>query len=372
MSSSDRRRADRFVRRVRAVGTSRLARRAGFTIAELIVALIVAGVVLVGVTTALTKIGQAREISRVRLAAHQRAIDALESLRRDIVSTIRTDDLFFTRMVLNSGSQRLRSGVVDRSELLLFSSRLQPVRDIVYNGEGVEYETQYRISDDRDGSALWRRRDPVPDDNPEGGGVAEPVADNVVGFFVEAYDGESWRSDWDSDDDGIPKALRVSVVSSGVGPETDPMAEPESLVLVRTVVPIDRVPAPRDEEAEALARAEMAAAAAAAAGVDPSTVGSGTSGPTGAGSVVQIDSQTAKAIERAAVEGRNRNGRGGPAGGVGSAGGDRGGGGGGRGGGGDGRGGGGFGGRGGGGGGGGGGNRGGGGGGGGGMGGSAR
>lgn len=293
--------------------------RRGFTIAELVIALVVAGIVLVGVTTALGKIGQSREIARTRLAAHQRGIDALEALRRDIASTIRSDDLFFCRMVVSSGSQRTRGGIVDRSELLLFSSRLDPVRSIEYNGEGLEYETQYRVAEDRDGSALWRRRDPVPDDNPEGGGVVEPIADNVVGFFVEAYDGESWRTDWDSDDDGIPKALRVSVVSSGTGPDVDPMNEPESLVMLRTIVPIDRVPAPIDEDAIAEAKEAAAVAAAEAAGVDPSVVGAGTAGAAGAAGAVQINSNTIKAIERANAEGRN--GRGGAPGGLGGAGG---------------------------------------------------
>ncbi|MBM4111837.1 MAG: prepilin-type N-terminal cleavage/methylation domain-containing protein, partial [Phycisphaerae bacterium] len=281
MSSCDRRRAERPIRTA----------RRGFTIAELIVALVIAGIVLIGVTTALGRIGQTREISRTRLAAHQRALDAIEALRRDVIATIRTDDLFFTRIVINSGSQRTRAGTLDRSELLIFNNRLQPVRDIVYNGEGSEYETQYRVAEDRDGSALWRRRDPVPDDNPEGGGVVEPVADKVVGLFIEAYDGDTWRSDWDSDDDGIPRALRVSVASSGVGSEADPFDQPESIVMLRTVIPIDRVPAPRDFEAEAEAQLAAAAAATEEAGAAAGV------GATGAASSVQINTDGVRQVE---------------------------------------------------------------------------
>ncbi len=267
-------------------GADRIGRGArGFTIAELMVALVVAGLVIAAIATAMSRIGRSREIARTRLAAHQRAIDALESIRREVAATVRSDDLFLCRMLISPGSERTRGGILDRSELLLFSSRLDPVRAIDYNGEGLEYETQFRV-EDRDGSSLWRRRDPVPDDTPEGGGMVDAVADNVVGLLVEAYDGENWWTEWDSDDDGIPRALRFSVVASGVGPTVDPFSEPESMVMLRTVVPIDRVPPPRDEEAIALARAEAAAAAGADVNANPANIASvGATGPDGGANV---------------------------------------------------------------------------------------
>lgn len=257
----------------------------GFTLAELVVALVVVGLVLVSVTASVSRIGASRDLARVRLAAHQRAIDALEALRRDIASAIRSNDLFDCRVLVSSSVIRTRVGELDRSELLLLATRLDPIREIRYNGEGVEYEVQYRIIDDADGSALWRRRDPVPDEHLDAGGVAEPVADNIVSLFVEAYDGEGWRTEWDSDDEGLPLALRVTIVASGAGRGEDPLARPESLVAMRTVVPIDRVPAPRDEEAEAAARQQAAEEAAAAAGADPSLIGVGAQGPADATAV---------------------------------------------------------------------------------------
>jgi len=268
MSRSARQAADRASRN-----------RRGFTLAELVVALVVIALVLTAVTTSISRIGRSRDVVRVRIAAHQRAIDALEALRRDIASTIRHEDLFYCRVVLNGSSIRSRVGELDRSEMLLFNTRLDPVREILYNGEGLEYEVQYRVADDRDGSALWRRRDPVPDDTPEGGGMVDPLAENVVSLLVEAYDGEAWMTDWDSDDDGLPLALRVTVIASGAGAGEDPMSRPEALVSLRTVVPIDRAPPPRDEEALAAAQQEAMEAAAAAAGLDPATLGAGTSGP---------------------------------------------------------------------------------------------
>jgi len=238
----------------------------GFTIAELLVALLVAAIVLVTISTSLNRIGYGRELSHARLAANQRAVDALEAIRRDLNSALRHEDLFLTRLAIAEGTALNSAGAIERGELLLFTTRLNPVREVVYSGEGIEYETQYRVVDDAAGSALWRRRDPVPDDAPEGGGLAEPIADNVIGVAFEAYDGENWWSSWDSDDDGLPMAVRATVYASGVGPDQDPAASPELIVALRTIVAIDRVPPPRDEEAERLAQEAMAAAAGGSGG----------------------------------------------------------------------------------------------------------
>lgn len=279
----------------RRVATRRRAPR-GFTIAELLVALLVAAIVLVTISTSLNRIGYGRELAHARLAANQRAVDALEAIRRDLNSALRHDDLFLTRLAIAEGPGLSRHGAIERGELLLFTTRLNPVREIVYSGEGIEYETQYRIMDDSAGSALWRRRDPVPDDAPEGGGLAEPIADGVIGVAFEAYDGESWWTNWDSDDDGLPMAVRATVYASGVGPDEDPAESPELIVALRTIVAIDRVPPPRDEEAEQLARDAMAAAAGetggdVAAGAGGAAAGAaGSAGAVGPGGVtVQVE-----------------------------------------------------------------------------------
>lgn len=309
--------------------------RHGFTIAELVVALLVASLVLIAISTSVSRIGRGREIAQARLAAHQRALDAVESLRRDLSSTIRTGDLFLTRLAIAEGTTRTSLGNVDRSELLLFASRLNPVREITYNGEGIEYETQYRVTDDADGSALWRRRDPVPDDNPEGGGVAEPVSAGVLGVTFEAYDGENWWTTWDSDEDGLPLAVRATVVVTGVADGEDPSTAPELTVTLRTTVPIDRVPSARDEEAERLAREEMMGGAMAEAGAVGGLGAAGAAGAAGAmavqGAAVQTPEMEAVRLEhKAKMEAQGGGIRtSGPRGGAGSRGGGGGGGGGG-------------------------------------------
>jgi prepilin-type N-terminal cleavage/methylation domain-containing protein len=222
-------------------------RQRGFTLVELVVAGTVAAMLLTAITFSLSQLGRARNIARDRAEAFQRAATALEAVRRDVVATIRSDDLFETRFLLETKEPGVRTGGRRRSELLLFSTAMRPIREIEYQGEGREYEVHFRVEDDELGSALWNRRDNVPDAVPDGGGVALPVADGVVGIVVEASDGEAgWRDEWDSDVDGIPRVVRIEVTATGAEIGTEPQElTPE--VTLRTVVAIDRVVAPREE-----------------------------------------------------------------------------------------------------------------------------
>ena len=238
----------------------------GFTIIELVVAIIIAAIISGAVASSLSQLSRARDISRIRMTASRRATDALESIRRDVQSTLRSDDLFDTRLRLAPEVARSSIGEVDRDQLLLFATRLRPIRSIDYSGEGSEYETQYRIEEDRDGAALWRRRDAVPDEFEDAGGIAQSVGDGVIGVRFEAFDGQSWVQDWDSDVDGLPISIRATVTACGVRPSEDAFADPRSFAVMRTEIPIDRVVKPKLDEATLLAQAEAEAAAQAAAG----------------------------------------------------------------------------------------------------------
>jgi len=179
-------------------------------------------------------------MSRERMAAYLRADAALNAIRRDVASILRSDDLFWTKLRILDGERMTEWGPADRDDLLLFASRLQLTREIYDQGEGVEYETQYRIEEHGDQFVLWQRRDPVPDEYFDGGGVATPLVQGVLSLNVEAYDGEEWWPTWDSDDFGLPYAVRVTVtVPIGDSPGAVPVA-------LETVIPIDRVLPPFD------------------------------------------------------------------------------------------------------------------------------
>jgi len=226
----------------------------GFTIVELVVAIAVSAIVVVTISTVLSRIGRSRDVTRMRLDAVTRATAALDGLRRDLSSIVRSPDLFDTRLVLLDGQSFSAYGAMDRDEVLVYNTRLRPMQRDEYQGEGGEYESQYRIMDDRDGSVLWMRRDAVPDENGEGGGIAMPSVDGVVGVSIEAYDGEAWYPDWDSDELGLPWALRVTVTATGDPAGAEPSDGSTSLAVLRTQIPIDRIvpPPPPPEEDEAM------------------------------------------------------------------------------------------------------------------------
>ena len=220
------------------------ARRGGFTIVELILAGIIAAMVFGALTISMSQIVQAKNISRERLDAYVRADLALRNLRRDLISTLRRDDLFYTRLHIEDSALNTTRGELDRDELLVFNHRLRASREIDYNGEGVEYETAYRIAEDEWGPVLWQRRDALPDQYPTAGGVVSPIAEGVVSLSLEAWDGEQWLENWDSDYDGLPHAIRITVQASGHLPGEPAFDAP--IAVLRTIVPIDRMPPPDD------------------------------------------------------------------------------------------------------------------------------
>jgi len=233
-------------------------KRRGFTLIELLVAGMMATIVLGAITLSLSQLGSSKAISRQRLEAYSRCDMAIRTMRKDIITTLRRGDLFDTRVLISDSSHRYQGEAVDNDELLLFDGTLRANKEIDFNGEGMEYETQFRIETNEVSSALWKRRDAILDDNPIGGGMATPISDGVIALQFEAFDGISWFAVWDSDEYGMPHALRLTVTATGMQSKEEFDAP---LVTLRTVVPLDRYQSPDDklvliaeeEEAERLA-----------------------------------------------------------------------------------------------------------------------
>ena len=218
----------------------------GFTLIEVMVAGIITAFLLGSVSMSLSQVTKAKVVANQRLAAHQRADAALDSLRREIASVIRSDDLFWTRLLIEDDGFSSRLGRLDRDEILLFSTRFRPIHPVDFSGEGMEYESQFRIEDDELGPVLWHRRDAVPDEYPRGGGTATPLVEGIVSLSIEAYDGQQWYEQWDSDNEGLPMAIRVTVAASGHTSGNDAYEELVPVAMLRTVIPIDRVLLPID------------------------------------------------------------------------------------------------------------------------------
>ena len=218
--------------------------RRGFTLAELVVAGLVAAIVVGAVGASLSQLARSRTVSRVRLDSHLRTSMALDRIRREVQAAIRSDDLFDSRLLIVDDTVSAPVGDLDRDELLVFNTKVRPVRERTYSGDGQEWETHLRVEEDDIGSALWMRTDAVPDDVDRGGGMAEPIMSGIIGVKFEAYDGTTWRDEWDSDIDGMPWAIRVTISGTGRPDGEDPFEDPRDLLSLSTVVPLDRVPPP--------------------------------------------------------------------------------------------------------------------------------
>lgn len=216
----------------------------GFTLVELLIAGVITAFVLSGVTLSLSQLGRSKNTCKLRFDAHIRADTALNLIRRDIVSILRSDDLFYTRFLLLPDTVRVNNEEFERDQILVFNTRLRAMRNLDFNGEGYEYETQYRIGEDDGGPVLLSRRDVMPDEYPQGGGTVTPEVEGVLGLLLEAYDGQAWYTDWDSDAEGLPLALRVTVLTSGHRGADDVYEAPRAVL--RAVISIDRVLPPKD------------------------------------------------------------------------------------------------------------------------------
>ena len=159
--------------------------RRGFTLIELLVAGMMASIVIGGITTALSQLGSAKAVSRQRLEAFSRCDTAIRTLRRDIITTLRRGDLFDTRVLITDSTHKFQGNVLSKDELLVFDGSLRANKEIDFNGEGMEYETQFRIEPNDVSSALWKRRDAILDDNPIGGGMVTPIANGIIALEFE-------------------------------------------------------------------------------------------------------------------------------------------------------------------------------------------
>ncbi|MDP7029144.1 MAG: hypothetical protein QF733_02885 [Phycisphaerales bacterium] len=212
--------------------------RRGFTMVEFLLAGVLLAAVLVAMGVAMQQVVKSKNATRDRIDAHLRADSALRMVRRDLASVLRREDLFYTRVLLLNADSTRDGEVVARDEILLFNNRLQATRDITYNGDGLEFETHYRVEEDDLGPMLLARRDPMPDGYPRGGGIVTPVVEGVTEMDIEAWNGISWHEEWDSDEDGLPWAFRVTVTATGAEPGLPTAGHP--IATLRTVVPVDR------------------------------------------------------------------------------------------------------------------------------------
>ncbi len=267
---------------------SRRAAHRAFTLAEIIVAVVITSLLAGATTIAITQAVRSRDASAARLQAFSRAHGAAERIAADILTVVRDANLQYARVRITPGG----SPDAERDDLLVYSRSMTLVRPRSETPEGGEYEVQYRLepvppfvqappspggssAGANTGLILWRRADPVPDDIPDGGGVATALVDGIVSLSFRAYDGSDWFDQWDSDQVGAPHAVSVTVSA------TDDRGR--YVLSSRRIVAIDRTPLPIDTSAAADSTQQPTTGAGGTTSA-PATGGSSGGGAGGGGS----------------------------------------------------------------------------------------
>lgn len=223
-----------MIARPRRLPRSRNAARRAFTLVELIVAAVIVALIAGGTTLITYRLARSRA-GAGNAEAFARASTAAGLIARDLANTARDEDLASAKIAITPGG----SDTSARDQVLVRIAAVRPVRASSPQNEGPVHTVQYRLEGDPSSPgrlALWRRADPIPNTNLEGGGLAVPVVPGVVALRFEALDVEEWVADWDSDIDGYPHAVRVTVTASD--------SSGERFATVRRVIALDRTPLP--------------------------------------------------------------------------------------------------------------------------------
>lgn len=204
----------------------------GFTLVEVIVALMVGAILAAAVTTSLAQFSRAQARAGARQEAASRAHAAADIVAADLRNICRDFDPTFNRVAIADGGE-------GSDNLLLWTRSLRPVRGAAEIPEGMDREVQFKLMPDAGNAgrtALWRRVDAPADSYIDAGGIAAQVVPGVSLMSVEANDGASWQDRWDSDSDGLPHGIRVTVIGMADDGRTTAVA--------RRTIALDRTPLP--------------------------------------------------------------------------------------------------------------------------------
>jgi general secretion pathway protein J len=195
-------------------------RDAGFTLLEMLVALGILGVMTAIVSASLRGAADVQAAADRRTELVHTARTAVDRVAQDAVSA-------FVRSVAGAGTTRVDfllddrelEGVArDRLTFATFARPLGGAADRAGDTALVEYELA--VSDDRRQWVLLRRQSPRLDLEALARAPADIVAERVVGFDVQVYDGQEWKKEW-RQPAKLPLAVGITV---RVAPEPPPDA----------------------------------------------------------------------------------------------------------------------------------------------------
>ncbi|MEM1097267.1 MAG: prepilin-type N-terminal cleavage/methylation domain-containing protein [Planctomycetota bacterium] len=222
--------------------------RPGFTLIELMVVVLLIGIVVAGGATMIAQAGGMRdrtENASTLQADADAALDVVVSALRNL-HRLREEDAQNGWWVFEGFDETLDGRPADRLRFATVDHR--PVRPGQPEGDLREAEFSLEPGGPNGLPHLRRRLDPTLSQDEvllgEGGGVADRVAENVIAFDVQYFDGTLWQADWPAALQAAPSAVRVSVAVRE--PNPDPRREPR-VVSHRRLVSFPHWPSLRGE-----------------------------------------------------------------------------------------------------------------------------
>ncbi len=220
-------------------------RQHGLTLVETIVAAALTALLAGATVTTLRTMTATRTRIDRQAALQQEARAALRAITTTLRNAYRTsgDDWDI------EGTPGGASGEhADR--LRLFAASRRTLRTEQSEGDVRECEFFLARTSQEPLPVLVRRMDPTRNPPPDGGGVAERIAGNVLALAFAYHDGQTWRGYWKPADRAWPKAISVRLV---VADPADPTATAIASAIVGFAYPPVRSlgePSPVEEGAE--------------------------------------------------------------------------------------------------------------------------
>jgi len=190
-------------------------RNKGFTLAEVLVAsTISAFIALVGVG-ALKAVSDSAQIVNHASETVGEVRFAARTLAGDLANLYRDPDT--KNMKLVGASQGSATGgppymtfyMVGRAK----ARAAQPEGD-VYEVEyvlGQRQQEEAGTNIEAESTVLFRRLWPNPDEEREPGGILTVIAENIVIFQIQFFDGEQWADEWPEEMESIPDLIEVTL-----------------------------------------------------------------------------------------------------------------------------------------------------------------
>ena len=176
-----------------------------FTLLELVVAITVTVMVSGAAVAIVSNITRVRGEVRRQMAMRQEAHAAVHSLAVALRNLYRTAD---GKCIAFEGKNDWL-GDFPADAIRFFSISRRQVRPGQPESDVHEFEFRIIAGHEEEPPALVRRTDPTRNEDPDGGGVLERMAEDVVGMNLSYHDGVDWRDEWEGD--YAPQAVRIDL-----------------------------------------------------------------------------------------------------------------------------------------------------------------